>query len=276
MRKLLLICMLSLGILQTDAQVKMPAPSPTQTVKQDFGIGNIELTYSRPSVKGRKIFGDLVPYNKIWRTGANSPTKIKLSEPAEIGGKLIDTGSYALYTIPGKESWEIIINKGLGNWGVDGYKTSDDVARFTVSPSKLKKAVETFTIQFTNIKPESCDLELSWQKTSVAIPITVNFKEKVKAQLEAALLSDKKPYWQAAQFYREYEKDLPKALENVEKATEENPKAFWVMLYKARILKEMGNTTAALEASNASLALAKEAKNDDYVKLNEDFQKDLK
>ena len=276
MRKLFLSCLISLGILSIEAQVKLPAPSSTQTIKQDFGVGTIELTYSRPSAKGRKIFGDLVPYNKIWRTGANGPTKITLSDPIEIGGRSLDTGSYVLYTIPGKDSWEVIINKGLKNWGIDGYTDSQDVARFTVTPEKVKPSVETFTMQFADIKPESCLLQLMWDKTSISIPITTNIKAKVRAQIEAAMLTDKKPYWQAAQFYKEYDKDLAKALENVNNATTQNPKAFWIYLYKARILKEMGDNAGAKAASDISLSLAKEAKNDDYVRMNEQLQKGLK
>ncbi|MES2429319.1 MAG: DUF2911 domain-containing protein [Bacteroidota bacterium] len=276
MYKLLLSCCIVLAALTTTAQVKMPAPSPTQTIKQDFGTSNIELVYSRPSVKGRKIFGDLVPYGKPWRTGANAATKIIFSEPVEIAGKKVDTGTYVLYTIPDKDNWEIIINKGITNWGVDGYKEDQDVARFTVKTTKVKPEVETFTIQFANVKGQSCELQIMWDKTSVAIPITVNINDKVRAQIEAAMLTEKKPYWQAAQFYREYDNDLAKALDNVNKAAVENPKAFWILLYKARILKEMGNLDEAKVASDASIALAKDAKNDDYVKLNEDFQKEMK
>lgn len=258
------------------AQVAMPAPSPTQTIKQGFGIGSVELTYSRPSAKGRKIFGDLVPYNKIWRTGANAATKLVLTEPLEIGGKKIDTGSYVLYTVPGVDFWEVILNKGLTNWGTDGYKESEDVARFKTEPMRIKDAVESFTMNFTNVGPESCSLDISWDKTMVSIPIKANFRDKVRAQIEAALKGDKKPYWQAAQFYNEYDKNLPKALENVTKAVEANDKAFWIWIYKARIQKEMGDMAGAMESSKKSLDLAKEAKNDDYIKLNEDLQKTLK
>ncbi len=266
------ICFSFLGT----AQVAMPAPSPTQTIKQGFGIGSVELTYSRPSAKGRKIFGDLVPYNKIWRTGANAATKLVLTEPLEIGGKKIDTGSYVLYTVPGVDSWEVILNKGLTNWGTDGYKESEDVARFKTESMKSKDMVETFTMNFTNISPEACTLDIMWDKTIVSIPVKANFKDKVRAQIEAAMKTDKKPYWQAAQFYNEYDKNLPKALENVTKALESNDKAFWIWIYKARIQKEMGDMAGAMESSKKSLDLAKEAKNDDYVKLNEDLQKTLK
>ena len=278
MKKLFLavsvITALSIG--NSNAQVKMPAPSPTQTIKQDFGIGSIELTYSRPSAKGRKVFGDVVPDGKLWRTGANAATRISFSEPVEISGKKLDSGTYVLYTIPNQELWEIILNKGLKNSGVDGYKESEDVIRFKTEPSKNKSLVETFTMQFTDVKPESCNLQLMWENKIVNIPIAADFKEKVKTQIEAALLTDSKPYWQAAQFYNEYDKNLPKALENVSKAIEGNQKAFWMYLYKARIQKEMGDNAGALASSATSLTLAKEANNNDYVRMNEKLQKEIK
>jgi hypothetical protein len=277
MKKILLpAIILTCLSLATVAQVRMPAPSPTQTIKQEFGISSIELTYSRPSAKDRKIYGDLVPYNKLWRTGANAATKIVFKDAVEIGGKKVDTGTYVLYTIPGVDSWEVILNKGLSNWGIDGYKETEDVVRFKAEPMKSKDRVETFTMQFTDVLPESCKLEILWDKTTVAIPIKVNFKDRVRAQINAAMETDKKPYWQAAQFYNEYDKNLPKALENASKAAEANPKAFWILLYKAKIQKEMGDNAGAMATSKKSWELAKEAKNDDYMKMNEDLQKTLK
>lgn len=274
--KKILFLLLSVSALYTaSAQVKMPAPSPTQSLKQDFGMSSIEIKYSRPAMKGRKIFGDLVPYNKLWRTGANGATIIRFNDPVEIGGKKVDTGSYALYTIPNTDSWTIILNKGTGNWGVDGYKESEDVARFNALVEKVKPKVENFTIQVANIQPESCDLQLTWEKTKISIPVTVNIKDKVRAQIDAAMQTEKKPYWQAAQFYFEYDKNMNKALENVTKATEAQPTAFWMFLYKARIQKEMGDKAGARESSEKSKQLAKEAQNDDYVKLNEEFLKKL-
>ena len=260
----------------TNAQLKMPAPSPTQNIKQDFALGSIELTYSRPSIKGRKIFGDLVPYNAVWRTGANAASIIKFNDPVEMGGKKIDTGSYALYSIPNDGSWEIILNKGITNWGSDGYKQTDDVVRFKVNTMKMKEAAETFTMQFANIKPESCDLHIMWDKTDVAIPITALIKDRMRASLEKAMMGEKKPFWNAAQFYNEYDKNSAKALESINSAVEQNPKAFYMWLYKAKIEKDMGDKKAAMMSSQKSLALAREAKNEDYVRMNEDLMKKLK
>lgn len=277
MKKILLSALAVAGFgLMSTAQVRMPAPSPTQTVKQEFAIGNIELTYSRPAAKGRKVFGDLVPYGKLWRTGANAATRINFTEPVVFGGKAVDTGTYVLYTIPNEGNWEVILNRGLKNWGIDGYKESEDVVRFSVPTYKSKNNIESFTMEFTDVKPETAMLDIKWEKTGVAIPIVANFKDKVRANIEAAMKTDKKPYWAAAQFYNEYDKNLPLALENVTNAIKANDKAFWMWVYKAKIQKEMGDKAGALESSNMSLKLAEEAKNDDYVKINKDFQKTLK
>ncbi len=258
------------------AQVKMPASSPTQTVKQDFGMGTIEIIYSRPNAKGRKVYGDLVPYNKLWRTGANAATKITFTDAVEAGGKKIDTGTYVLYTIPGFDMWEIILNKGVSNWGIDGYKEGQDVIRFKTVPQKMRTNYETFTMEFANIKPESCDLQIMWEKTVVTIPITSNIKDRLKAQIDKAMLTDKKPYWQAAQFYKEYDDNLNKALDNCTKAIEEDKKAYWIYLYKAKIQQEMGDKAGAKISAQKSLELAKEANNEDYVKMNEQLLKKLR
>lgn len=262
--------------LQATAQVKMPQPSPTQTIKQDFGLGTIELTYSRPGAKGRKVFGDLVPYNKLWRTGANAATKIVFSDKTELGGKTIDTGTYVLYTIPGQDTWEIILNKGISNWGTDGYKDSLDICRFTVESQQVKNKTETFTMQFTDVKPESCVLQISWEKTVVNIPISTNIKARIKAQIEAALQTDKKPYWQAAQYYKEYENNLPKALEYCNKAAEQNSTAYWIWLYKAKLQYELYDKQGARASAEKSLELARAAKNEDYIKMNLDLLKKIK
>ena len=273
---LIFLIMLSAFSNSTYSQVKFPAPSPTQTIRQDFGLGSIELTYSRPGAKGRKVFGDLVPFGKLWRTGANAATKIVFSTPVELEGLKLDTGTYVLYTIPGEEIWEIILNKGVKNWGIEGYKESEDVIRFKVEPMNMKTTLETFTMQFADVKPESCTLQLMWEKKAVAIHITTEIKNRLRVQIDSAMLTSKKPFWQAAQYYFEYDKNLTKALENISRATDENPKAYYMFLYKAKIQKEMGNNEGAMASSKTSLALAKEAKNDDYVRMNEKLQKELK
>ena len=276
MKKLLFASSLLFAANMGIAQVKMPAPSSTQTIKQDFALGTIELIYSRPSIKGRKIFGDLVPFYTVWRTGANSATILKFNDAVEIGGKKIDTGSYALYTIPTATSWEIILNKGTSNWGTNGYKESDDVVRLKLPSMLMASSIETFSMQFANIKPESCELHIMWDKTAIAIPIKALIKDRMRASIEKALEGEKKPYWQAAQFYNEYDKNNEKALANITSAVSANPKAYWMFLYKAKIELAMGDKNAAMESSKKSLVLAKEDKNEDYVKMNEDLLKKIK
>lgn len=263
------------------AQIRMPAPSPSQKIIQQFGIGSVEVNYSRPSLKGRSLLkenSDLAPLGKLWRTGANAATRITFSDNVMMGGKLLDTGSYVLYTIPGKEYWEIVINKGLTNWGTDGYKESEDVNRFKVKANKLGNEVETFTIQFANVLSESCELHLMWGNTAVSVPMSVNVKDKIRAQVEKALsVETPSPnvYSSAATFYYELDKNLNKALTNVNKAIQANPKAFWLFLQQAKIHRDLGDKVAAKASAEKSIALATEAKNDDYVKQGNDLIKKL-
>ena len=276
MKKIMLSLTLIAATIAAAAQIKMPAPSPTQTIKQDFGIGSIELTYSRPGVKGRKIFGDHEPYNEIWRTGANAATKIKFTDAVEIGGKKMDSGTYVIYTIPNKNTWEVIINKGLTNWGADGYTDSLDIVRFKVPAMKTGEKIETMTMQFANVKAESCDLHIMWENTAIAIPIKTNIVDKLRASFEKEMLGEKKPYWAATQFYFEYDKNNVKALECVKGGIEGNKKAFWMYLYKAKIEKEMGDKVSATASAKTALELAKVAKNDTYVRDSEALIKALK
>ncbi len=276
MKTLIFSSALLLFSAMAEAQFKMPQPSPTQNLKQDFGMGAIELSYSRPAAKGRKIVGELVPYGKVWRTGANATTKITFTTPVEIGGKRVDTGAYAVYTIPGEKSWDVIINKGVQNQSVLDYKESEDVARVSVKPEKLKDKAESFTMQFENVLPESCNLTLAWEETKVSVPIKTKVKEPLRASLMEALKGDNKPHWAAAQFYNEYDNNPTKALEHLTTALNENPNAFWMWLYKARVQKAMGDKTGAMESSKKSLELATAQKNDDYIKMNKELQASLK
>lgn len=262
----------------TQAQVTMPAPSTTQIIVQDFGMGKIELTYSRPGIKGRQLFGqntELVPLGKPWRTGANAATKIHFTDNVTIGGKTLDTGSYVIYTIPNQAQWEVVVSKGTAYPGSEGFKESDDVVRFKAPVSAVKDKIETFTMQFGNVKNESCELHLMWGNADVAIPITTNTKDRIRTQLEAAMQGDKKPYYQAATFYYDYDKNYAKALENINKATAENPKAYYMFLQKARIQKDMGDKAGAKASAMKTIELAKEGKNADYVNFGNQLLKQL-
>ncbi|MGH2648813.1 MAG: DUF2911 domain-containing protein [Ginsengibacter sp.] len=275
-----MIIALSIFILfaSSDAQVNMPAPSPTQKIIQDFGLGKIELTYSRPGIKGRQAFGEnseLVPLGKPWRTGANAATKIYFSDIVSIGGTSLDSGSYVIYTIPNKSQWDIVFSKGTAYPGADGFKESDDVLHYKAPVTTIKEKIETFTMQFANMKNESCELHLRWGNTDVSVPITTNIKERIRTQLETALQGDNKPYYQAANFYYDYDENYSKALEYINKATDENPKAFFMFLQKARIQKAMGDKAGAKASALKTIELAKEAKNADYVNFGNKLLKQL-
>lgn len=276
-QKILFAGAFCLSVATISAQnIKTPAPSPVQTIKQDFGVSSIELTYSRPSVRGRKVFTDLAPYGKLWRTGANAATRIKFADDVSVGGVPVKAGEYVLYTIPNQDKWDVILNKGLTNWGVDGYKETDDVARFSVKPMKMDDATETLTMQFANIKPASTELHLMWDKTAIAIPITADIDSKIMAQIDNAMNKDNRPYFASAMYYMESGKDMNKALEWLDKALVQNPNAFWIHHQRANALAKLGRKNDAKVAAQKSIELAKAANNNDYVRLNEKLLADLK
>jgi hypothetical protein len=261
-----------------NAQVNMPQPSPTQMIRQDFGMGRIELTYSRPSLKGRKPFqekGNFVPAGTPWRTGANAATKIRFTDMVTINGKQLDSGNYVIYTIPSKTEWDVVFSKGTSYPGQDDFKESDDVVRLKAPTMSTREKVETFTMQFANIASESCELHILWGNTAVAVPITTNIKDRLRGQIENNLKSDKPAYQQAATFYYEWDKDYAKALTNVDKAINGYPKGFWLYLLKARIQKEMGDKAGAKASATKTVEVATEAKNDDYVRMANDLMKGL-
>lgn len=259
-----------------NAQVNMPAPSPTQTIKQDFGLSSIELNYSRPAIKGRKIFGELVPYGKMWRTGANGATRIKFGDDVVIGGQQVKAGEYALYTIPNENEWEIILNKGVDNGGLAGYKPEEDVTRFKVKSASLPTPVESFTMQFGDVKPSSTELLLRWENTVVSIPITTDVDSKVMAQINDLMNKDNRPYYQSALYYADNGKDLNQAITWFDKAIEQNPKGYYIYYQKATALVKMGKKEEAKKVSQKSMDVARQEKNDDYVRLNEKLLASLK
>jgi tetratricopeptide (TPR) repeat protein len=277
LKKMILCTAAALTFYIADAQqLKTPPPSPKQTLKQEFGVGEVELTYSRPSSKGRTIFGDLVPYGALWRTGANAATKIKFSDDVTVGGQPVKAGEYVIYTIPAQNEWEVVLNKGLTNWGIDGYKKEDDAARFKVKPMTTPEAMETFTMQFANIKNNSADLRIWWDKTAIVVPITTDVDSKVMAQINNVMNRDSRPYFAAANYYMETGKDINQAVAWFDKAIEQNPEAFWVHHQRANALAKAGKKADARAAAQLSMELARKANNNDYVKLNEKLLADLK
>jgi hypothetical protein len=263
-------------MLSANAQLRTPQPSPTTTIKQDFGLASVELSYSRPAMKGRKIYGDLVPFGKVWRTGANGATVLTFGDAVTIGGKQLPAGKYGLLTIPDKTKWTIIITKQLDVTSPAAYKPEEDVVRVDVKPVALARPTESFTMQFANLKANSCDLQIIWDKTAVTLPITTDVETKVMAQIAELEGKDNFPYFNAAMYYLDNNKDLNKALAWFDKATEQNNKAFWVWHQRANCLAKLGKKQEAKESANKSIELAKEAKNDDYVALNEKLLATLK
>ncbi len=276
LKKLIACGIMSFALFTADAQqLKIPQPSPTQTIKQDFGIGSIELNYSRPSMKGRKIFGDLVPFGNVWRTGANNATILNFTDSVTIGGTKIAPGKYGLLSIPNKDQWTLIITSQLNVTSPAGYKQESDVVRVNVKPVTTKETQETFTMQFANIKPTSTDLEISWENTKVTLPISTEVDKKVMADINNAM-KDNRPYFQAGMYYLDNGKDLNQAINWFDKAFEQNPNAFWVLHQKANALAKLGKKQEAKAAAQKSMDIAKEAENDDYVKLNEKLIASLK
>ncbi len=258
-------------------QLKVPAPSPAQTVKQNFALGEVSFEYSRPGVKGRVIFGDVVPFGKVWRTGANATTKITFTEDVKLEGNDVKAGTYGLYTIPNKDSWDIMLYKDLTLGGnVAEYKQENEVLRFKVKPTVLGNKVESFTINMDNVLPTSATIELMWENTRVPIMLTTDIDAKVMKNIDASLTNDNRPYFQAASYYYENNKDLKQALTWVNKATEQNPKAYWIMLLKAKIQYKLADKVGGKASAEKTIALATEDKNDDYVAMAKKLMADNK
>jgi len=277
MKRFIFSAVLIAAFISIKAQsIKTPAPSPPQTIKQDFGLSSIELSYSRPGVKGRKVFGDLVPFGKVWRTGANNATTINFADPVTIGGVKVPSGKYGLLTIPDKDNWTIIITKQVDVTSPADYKMESDVVRVSAKPMATKDKIETFTMQFANVKPSTCDLQMIWENTAVTLPISTDVEATVMKQIDNAMNKDNKPYYQAAVYYLENGKDLNQALAWFDKAIELQPNAYWVYHQRANALAKLGKKDDAKASAQKSIELAKEAKNDDYVRLNEKLLDQLK
>jgi Protein of unknown function (DUF2911) len=268
MKKLLIAMNMLVMAAAANAQaLTTPQPSPTQTIKQNFGIGSIELNYSRPAAKGRKVMGDLVPFGKVWRTGANAATTLTFSDDVTIGGKEVKAGKYGLLTIPDAGKWTIIISKDVTVNQPAAYKQENDVVRVEAATIEMPFSVENFTINFGDITGSSCNVQMMWEKTYLQFAISTGTDAKVMKQIDNIMNKDNKPYFNAASYYYDNGKDIKQALTWVDKALETNKEAFWMYLLKARIHNKMGDKAGAKTAATACKELAEKAKNDDYVKM---------
>ncbi|ANH82173.1 hypothetical protein A8C56_15425 [Niabella ginsenosidivorans] len=270
MKHILVTFFLAGAFLASRSQVKVPAASSAQTVRQDFGLGTLEWSYSRPGLKGRTLYTDVAPAGKLWRTGANSATTLTVSDTIIIGGKTIGAGKYGLLTIPGRNSWTVIITKQT-NVTADPtiYKEAEDVVRVPVKPVTVNTSTETFTIQLAAITPASAELQLLWGNVMVPIPVKTDIDKRIMASINASMQSAKPAYFAAANYYYDNNKDLQQAIEWYRKAATAQPDAYWVHYYYARALAKAGRTKEARSTAEKSKQLAAENHNPDYVKLNE-------
>jgi tetratricopeptide (TPR) repeat protein len=266
MKKILLTSIAIITASAMQAQFKLPAASPRQKVMQEFAAGSIEVNYCRPSMKGRKIFGSLEKYGEVWRTGANEATTVRFTEAVVIANQKLDSGTYAMFTIPNATEWVVIFNKGVNGWGAYDYKKDEDVVRISIKPNMIKPALELFTIDFRDIKKDAISMRLAWENTEVVLPITMDLKSVLKAKLDKAMDGEKKPYAKAAQYYNEIANDPKTALDMCDKGAEANPKdAYKVLYYKIKVLDQMGNTSEARSTADKALTSATEAKDTDYA-----------
>jgi hypothetical protein len=256
------------GLQAQTPTLEFPAPSPGCTIKQRVGLTDIEVVYSRPSMKGRVIFGDVVPYNQVWRTGANASTKVSFSTPVKLAGMDVPAGTYALYTIPGESEWTVILSKDIKSSPFD-YRQENDLGRVKVRPVSVTDSIDTFTIEFNHIRDESAVIDIVWDRTVVPLSIQLEVTAKLLPQIEATMsAAGTKPYFQAAGFYFEHGQDLQKALKWVDAAIAQN-EAYYIVHLKAKILAKLGEKDAAIAAAKRSTELAAKAKDNTYVRLNE-------
>ena len=278
MKKLLVLTIVALASLTLEAQIKTPAPSPLSKVEQKVGLTDISVVYSRPSMRGRTIFGGLEAYDKVWRTGANARTKITFSDDVKIDGKDLKAGSYALYTKPGKQTWEVIFYTEADGGGTPAKWDESKVAvKTSVEVQQIPMNIETFTITFDDLTTSSTNLGLMWEKTYVGIPIEVPTDEKVMKDIETTMAASPKAedYYAAAVYYLDADKDISKSKEWMDKAMSMTDEpAFWQLRQQSLVEAKAGNKKEAIKAAKLSLAEAKKEGNDAYVKMNTESLKE--
>ncbi|RDK87233.1 DUF2911 domain-containing protein [Marinirhabdus gelatinilytica] len=271
MKKIILFVCAIATTFAVQAQLETPAPSPSQKIEQKVGLTDVTVEYSRPSMKGRTIFGGLVPYDKIWRTGANANTKITFSDDVMVGGKEVKAGTYAIYTRPGVQSWDVMLYSDSNNWGTpQKWDDSKVAATAKAQVFPLPIDIETFTMSFDDITNNSANLGMMWEKSYVALPIEFMTDKQVSASIDRVMNGPSaNDYYQAAVYYLNAGKDINKAKTWIDKAIEmrEQP-AFWFHRQQSLIYAKAGDKKGAISAAKKSLEMAKEAGNDDYVALN--------
>lgn len=270
MIKKFVVILLAMAAIPAFAQITVPASSPSCKLEQKVGLGTITVEYSRPGKKDRIVFGDLVPYAKMWRTGANAATKITFSDTVNFQGTIVPNGTYALFTVPGENEWEVILYKDFNVSGVpQNYDMNREAARVKVTPDLLPYTFETFLVDINDIKNESATLNLIWETTIVSVKMRFNTDGRVLSSIDKVLAGPtSNDYYQAARYYYDANKDLSSAVLWAHKANEMAP-TFWKLRVEALILAALGRKTEAIEVANRSKAMAIEANNDEYVRMND-------
>lgn len=277
MKKTAILFLAFCASISMNAQIVTPQASPSAKVTQVVGLTDVSLDYSRPAMRGRTIFGDLVPFNKLWRTGANKNSIITFSTDVKVGGKDLKAGSYAIFTTPGESVWEINFYSDTENWGTpQNWDASKVAAIVKANPSKVGEKVESFTIAISNITADGAHLEISWDNTKVAIPFEVPTDAAVTASISKVMAGPgSDDYYAAAVYYLNSGKDINKAKEWIDKAITMTEKpAFWQLRQQSLIYAKAGDKKGAIAAAKKSLAGAEAAGNADYVKMNKDSLKE--
>lgn len=263
--------------LSLSAQIRTPMPSPTASFEQSLGLTTVSMEYSRPGVKGRDIFGELVPYGQIWRTGANAATKITFGDDVMLEGNPVEAGTYALYTMPGKGEWTVMLYNDLTLGGnVADYDKEQEYLRFTVEPQAMPMMIESMAFLIDDIRDDQATLSLMWAKTMVSMEIKLSTDEQVMASIERVMNGPSaNDYFAAARYYYETDRDMEQALEWIN-LTLESTERYWIMTWKARILGKMERYKEATAVSQKAMEMAQEAENMDYVRMNEDMMAEFK
>ena len=280
MKKLSLFVVATLLMLtQVWAQLETPQPSPLSTTSQKVGLADVTVEYSRPSMRGREVMGALVPYNELWRTGANRATKVTFSDEMSVAGNQVPAGDYALFSIPGEQEWTVIFNKNTDQGGTGSYQEAEDALRVKVPVTKTDNTYEAFTIDFSDLGQATANMNLMWENTKVVIPIEdPSVDQKVMAQIEEQMANmgtdanaNANLYFQAANYYFMNDKDLEQAEEWIGQAVAGDDVKFWMKHLQAKIYAKQKEYDQAKEAAQQSMELAKENGNQDYVRLNEEL-----
>lgn len=280
-RLLFTVTSMALVSLTMQAQINVPASSPLGSVSQQVGFTDIEVEYSRPSMKGREIFGGLVGYDKVWRTGANKATVLSFSKDVTFGGKPVPAGKYSLLTIPTKGDWTVILNSKTDLWGTNGYEEKNDVLRVTVPSVKTTPTVETLEIEIGDISDFSGELIIRWENTQVAVPILVPGEAKLKEEIQAALASGEKPgkagpYLAASRYLMSTGGDLNDSLTLINVALEKQPDTYYMLYQKADILARLGQDEQAIATAKQAIANAPKDGNDHgYIERSQAMIDDL-